>query len=98
MFYVTKPLPTTDPNREKNGICQCGRKVDLACDAPGCPCYDNKVACWKKDECKCQNCNNPYGSRLLTREKETACQCTKGCNAYKCPCWRCGASCMTDPR
>jgi hypothetical protein len=63
MFYVTKPLPIDDPNREKDGICKCGRKVDLACDKTGCPCYDNKVACWKKDECKCQNCNNPYGSR-----------------------------------
>ena len=98
-FYVTLKLPKPS-NNKKEGQCHCGKRpeITLACTGEGCPCFENGVDCRKNPQCKCQKCGNKFGGRLASRPKTDICRCKNACNVIRCPCYRIGASCLTNKR
>ena len=97
-FFHDRNSNSLEEYQKNSEQCKCGRSTNLACNAEGCPCFDNLLPCWADPECECHNCNNRYGPRIMPRPKQKPCKCQGGCNSIYCPCWKRAASCLADKR
>ena len=87
---------------KKTKQCVCGRKGNAPCVTNLCPCVANKVSCGMEPCCRCNNCQNKYGTRASTPTKRSFCGCGKNfkedpgkkiCSSSKCPCFMKGRAC-----